>query len=224
MTGAPMTGTFTKIGGFGAGGVMEEFSFTSPVAIGSVRLTGVETCFDDIAYQSGGATVCPRCLADCDGSGEVDFFDFLCFQNLFAAGDLCADCDGSGGLDFFDFLCFQDEFAAGCPAAEGALLYINAAINNYSRQAASAAGFTITEEFDEASFIARMGAGEHAIAIYENPSNFNTPALAAAVSDFIDGGGKVHLHYWNIDVDPALQAALGVASAIDIFVAEPIAD
>ena len=34
---------------------------------------------------------------------------------LFAAGDPAADCDGSGGLDFFDFLCFQNAFAAGCP-------------------------------------------------------------------------------------------------------------
>jgi hypothetical protein len=54
------------------------------------------------------------CYADCDGSGELDFFDFLCFQNAFAAGEAYADCDGSGGLDFFDFLCFQNEFAAGC--------------------------------------------------------------------------------------------------------------
>ncbi len=55
------------------------------------------------------------CYADCDESGDLDFFDFLCFQNLFAAGDPAADCDASGGLDFFDFLCFQNEFAAGCP-------------------------------------------------------------------------------------------------------------
>jgi hypothetical protein len=55
------------------------------------------------------------CYADCDGSGELDFFDFLCFQNAFAAGEPYADCDGSGSLDFFDFLCFQNEFAAGCP-------------------------------------------------------------------------------------------------------------
>jgi hypothetical protein len=55
------------------------------------------------------------CYADCDGSGDLDFFDFLCFQNAFAAGEPYADCDGSGGLDFFDFLCFQNEFAAGCP-------------------------------------------------------------------------------------------------------------
>ncbi|MFG0284941.1 MAG: GC-type dockerin domain-anchored protein, partial [Phycisphaerales bacterium JB039] len=55
------------------------------------------------------------CVADCDGNGVLDFFDFLCFQNLFGAGDLRADCDGNGILDFFDFLCFQNEFAKGCP-------------------------------------------------------------------------------------------------------------
>jgi hypothetical protein len=55
------------------------------------------------------------CYADCDGSGSLDFFDFLCFQNAFLAGEPYADCDGSGVLDFFDFLCFQNEFLAGCP-------------------------------------------------------------------------------------------------------------
>ena len=56
----------------------------------------------------------PTCYADCDASGGLDFFDFLCFQDAFAAGEPYADCDGSGNLDFFDFLCFQDEFALGC--------------------------------------------------------------------------------------------------------------
>ncbi|MFG0283809.1 MAG: hypothetical protein ACF8R7_05255 [Phycisphaerales bacterium JB039] len=55
------------------------------------------------------------CYADCDGSGSLDFFDFLCFQNEFALGSAYADCDGSGSLDFFDFLCYQNAFAAGCP-------------------------------------------------------------------------------------------------------------
>ncbi|MFG0283914.1 MAG: GC-type dockerin domain-anchored protein [Phycisphaerales bacterium JB039] len=58
---------------------------------------------------------CQGCYADCDGSGALDFFDFLCFQNQFGAGDPAADCDGSGTLDFFDFLCFQNAFATGCP-------------------------------------------------------------------------------------------------------------
>ncbi|MFG0285147.1 MAG: hypothetical protein ACF8R7_12055 [Phycisphaerales bacterium JB039] len=56
-----------------------------------------------------------RCAADCDTSGELDLFDFLCFQNAFAQGDWYADCDGSQLLDLFDFLCFQNEFASGCP-------------------------------------------------------------------------------------------------------------
>ena len=30
-------------------------------------------------------------------------------------GGCYPDCDGSGSLDFFDFLCFQNEFSAGCP-------------------------------------------------------------------------------------------------------------
>ena len=60
-----------------------------------------------------GAAVC--CYGDCDSSGSLDFFDFLCFQNEFAAGTAYADCDRSGSHDFFDFLCFQNGFAAGCP-------------------------------------------------------------------------------------------------------------
>jgi hypothetical protein len=67
--------------------------------------------YDDVTLEQAG----DDCYADCDESGELDFFDFLCFQNAFAAGEPYADCDSSGSLDFFDFLCFQNEFAAGCP-------------------------------------------------------------------------------------------------------------
>lgn len=60
---------------------------------------------------------CPElhCYADCDFSGTLDFFDFLCFQTGFADGFLVADCDGSGAVNLVDFLCFQNAFAAGCP-------------------------------------------------------------------------------------------------------------
>ncbi len=57
----------------------------------------------------------PPCPADCDGSGSLDIFDFLCFQNRLADGDGRADRDGSCSLDIFDFLAFQNEFDAGCP-------------------------------------------------------------------------------------------------------------
>ena len=65
-----------------------------------------------------GFVLIPRdgaCRVDLDGDGELTFFDFLAFQNLFAAGDPRADFTGDGVLDFFDFLAFQNEFAAGCP-------------------------------------------------------------------------------------------------------------
>jgi len=71
-----------------------------------------EMGFDNIEVSVADST---GCYADCDESGDLDFFDFLCFQNAFAAGETYADCDTSGSLDFFDFLCFQNESAAGCP-------------------------------------------------------------------------------------------------------------
>jgi len=55
------------------------------------------------------------CYADCDGSGTLDIFDFLCFQDAFVGMTPYADCTGEGSFDIFDFLCFQDAFVAGCP-------------------------------------------------------------------------------------------------------------
>ena len=76
----------------------------------------------DHRFQNSSSTIGPFsidnasfCYADCDASGSLDFFDFLCFQNEFAAKTAYADCDMSGSHDFFDFLCFQNAFAAGCP-------------------------------------------------------------------------------------------------------------
>ena len=60
------------------------------------------------------ATVVGGCRADLDGDGDLTLFDFLLFQNLFAAGDLRADFDGDGQLTLFDFLAYQNAFAMGC--------------------------------------------------------------------------------------------------------------
>jgi len=54
------------------------------------------------------------CYADCDRSGSLDVFDFLCFQDAFVTGESYADCTGEGVFDIFDFLCFQDAFVTGC--------------------------------------------------------------------------------------------------------------
>ena len=56
------------------------------------------------------------CYADCDQSGALDIFDFLCFQNSFVSGEPYAcGCDPDPVCDIFDFLCFQNAFVAGCP-------------------------------------------------------------------------------------------------------------
>ncbi|MCA9280264.1 MAG: hypothetical protein H6815_00030 [Phycisphaeraceae bacterium] len=55
------------------------------------------------------------CYADCDGSGALNIFDYICFGNEYASGTSYADCDGSGALNIFDYICFGNEYAAGCP-------------------------------------------------------------------------------------------------------------
>lgn len=77
-------------------------------------------------FHHGSAVIEVRpsnCYADCDALGtgyrSLDIFDYLCFQNRFAARDPYAcDCDtstGQGVCDIFDFLCFRNAFDAGCP-------------------------------------------------------------------------------------------------------------
>ncbi|MCA9277479.1 MAG: hypothetical protein H6815_01675 [Phycisphaeraceae bacterium] len=55
------------------------------------------------------------CYADCDGSGALNIFDYICFGNAYANNDPYADCDGSGTLNIFDYICFGNEYANGCP-------------------------------------------------------------------------------------------------------------
>ncbi|MFG0283489.1 MAG: hypothetical protein ACF8R7_03625 [Phycisphaerales bacterium JB039] len=87
----------------------------SRLSLGTALLTLLSALGCPAPAQAQQDDACPPCMADCDGSGTIDLFDFLCFQNLFSAGDLCADCDEDGALDLFDLLCFQMVFSSGCP-------------------------------------------------------------------------------------------------------------
>jgi hypothetical protein len=62
----------------------------------------------------GGNGQYPGYTADCDDTGTLDLFDFLCFNNRFVGEVEYADCDGNGIFDLFDFLCFVNAFNAGC--------------------------------------------------------------------------------------------------------------
>jgi len=64
----------------------------------------------------------PTCYANCDASTISPFLnvnDFLCFMNLFAAGDSRANCDSQThfpSLNVNDFVCFINAYGAGCQA------------------------------------------------------------------------------------------------------------
>jgi hypothetical protein len=81
---------------------------------GETYFPGYLTAMDLRPLDALGWTITLACDADCDGSGALDFFDFLCFQDAFDAGDPAADLDGDGSLTVFDFLAFQNAFDAGC--------------------------------------------------------------------------------------------------------------
>ena len=57
---------------------------------------------------------------DFNGSGSVDFTDFLNFAAVFgqtveSVVDPIIDIDGSGTIDFNDFLIFASKFGQPCP-------------------------------------------------------------------------------------------------------------
>ena len=83
-----------------------------------VQVSAIETPFGsgEAALSLVAADPCGfgQCQADFNGDGFVNIFDFLEFQNVFAAQGDCADIDGDGSLTLFDFLAFQNLFDAGC--------------------------------------------------------------------------------------------------------------
>jgi hypothetical protein len=70
---------------------------------------------------SGVGCTSTSCYANCDGSTTAPILnvnDFICFNNLYAAGDSRANCDGSTVapvLNVNDFTCFTNKYAVGCP-------------------------------------------------------------------------------------------------------------
>jgi len=57
----------------------------------------------------------PPCIADFDGNGRLNVFDFLLFQTAFSNQDPQADLAPPFGVfNVFDFLAFQSAFGNGC--------------------------------------------------------------------------------------------------------------
>ncbi|MCW5776928.1 MAG: hypothetical protein KIS87_10860 [Phycisphaeraceae bacterium] len=55
------------------------------------------------------------CYADCNGDGNVNTLDFLCYLNRYVTGDPAADCNGDTLVNTLDFVCFLNAYTAGCP-------------------------------------------------------------------------------------------------------------
>ncbi|MEZ6172003.1 MAG: hypothetical protein R3B58_03405 [Phycisphaerales bacterium] len=73
-------------------------------------------------FSQAGGVVAPRiavfgctCYADCNESGSLDIFDYICFGNAYANNDPYADCDGNTTFNIFEYICFGNAYAAGCP-------------------------------------------------------------------------------------------------------------
>ncbi len=71
----------------------------------------VEAAIDTLTVST---VQCDQCLPDCETDGDLDVFDFLCFQGKFAQQDPYADFEGDGDWDIFDFLAYQNAYSQGC--------------------------------------------------------------------------------------------------------------
>ena len=56
-----------------------------------------------------------ECPADCNGDGELDFFDISTFLTEFTTQDPRADMNNDGNWDFFDVSLYLLAFSQGCP-------------------------------------------------------------------------------------------------------------
>ena len=62
---------------------------------------------DDVSVTEGlGGDPCVDGYANCNGDGDVNTQDFLCYLGLWSAGDPAADCNGDGTVNTQDFLCY----------------------------------------------------------------------------------------------------------------------
>ncbi|MCA9279575.1 MAG: hypothetical protein H6815_00905 [Phycisphaeraceae bacterium] len=86
---------------------------TAHILLNADVLEGMIDSTIDVAIVAGGDAT--GCYPDCDTSGSLNIFDYICYGNAYSTGDPYADCDGSGSLNIFDYICYGNAYAAGCP-------------------------------------------------------------------------------------------------------------
>ena len=98
------------------GGTAEDhfFGYEHGAGIGTIHISnqfgGIEV--DHIQYAGGDVI---DCAPDCNGDGNLNILDFVCFQSEWQAQSPDGDCDDNGLYNILDFVCFQGLFQQGCP-------------------------------------------------------------------------------------------------------------
>lgn len=72
------------------------------------------TYIDDVSLAPAGG----GCAADCNGDGNLNILDFVCYQAEFQNQTDKGDCDGNGDYNILDFVCYQGEFQGGNSSAD----------------------------------------------------------------------------------------------------------
>lgn len=76
--------------------------------------------------------------------------------------------------------------------------------------------------FESESFADALAGGGYSFVLIESYGNTLDSRDITALITFIQGGGRAVVNYWDLDSSSALQAALGVSVAQDIFTPQPI--
>ncbi|MEP2991708.1 MAG: T9SS type A sorting domain-containing protein [Gilvibacter sp.] len=77
-------------------------------------------------------------------------------------------------------------------------------------------GFTVTHDESAAGGLdVLISSTAWDLVILQVNNNNLTPAEVTAIGDYLTGGGKLIMQYWDLDQDPTLQAIVGVDNTID---------
>jgi hypothetical protein len=110
----------------------------------------------------------------------------------------------------------------GLACAQSALVWENegagAAQTDIAEDACTALGLTVTlvDGSDQATFRTRLASGGWDVVVVNNPLNTFEAATVTAMRDWVDGGGRLHVSYWNGD-DLLTGDIFGFSAAVDYF-------
>jgi hypothetical protein len=173
------------------------------------RTQGCVATPDDAVCNDGISCTTDRCtLDDCVNAAS----DAACND-----GDTCTadSCDVTND-------CVNGELPLCSRQCLAVLIYNDSPDNNLASRAAAALGMTANVTRDGSGFAAAFDASEFDLIILDSPGTDIPDGVTSRLTSWIEGGGKVVSSHWNLNNNPALQAALGVNVVTSINAAPPV--